>query len=58
MRHEIALELMAVHGLNSPIIFFRESDIIGLSRMSFLISNVTPYSLMLRAHVFKDAEAK
>lgn len=56
--HEIALELMAVHGLDSPIIFFRESDIVGLSRMAFLISNVTSYSLMLRAHVFKDAEAK
>jgi tryptophanyl-tRNA synthetase len=26
--------------------------------MSLILSNVTPYSLMLRAHAFKDAEAK
>ncbi len=56
--HEIALELMAIHGIDSPIIFFRESDIVGLPKLSIILQNITPYSLMLRAHAFKDAEQK
>ncbi|MBP6981493.1 tryptophan--tRNA ligase [Candidatus Gracilibacteria bacterium] len=55
---ELAVELLAIHGSNPDIIIFRESDIIHLPKMSFILQNVTPYSLMLRAHAFKDAEAK
>lgn len=56
--HEVAIELMAIYGIDSGITFFRESDIVHLPKMSTILQNVTPYSLMLRAHAFKDAEAK
>ena len=49
---------LAVYGLDSRITFFRQSDIRQIPKLNWVICNVTPYSLMLRAHSFKDAEAK
>jgi tryptophanyl-tRNA synthetase len=55
---EIAIEYFSIFGLDTPINIFIESDIVNLPKMSLILSNATPYSLMLRAHAFKDAEAK
>lgn len=55
---EIAIEYFSIFGIDTPINIFIESDIVNLPKMSLILSNVTPYSLMLRAHAFKDAETK
>ena len=53
-----AMTLLSVYGLDSPIRVFRQSDIRELPKLNWILNNVTPYSLMLRAHSFKDSEAK
>ena len=55
---EIALEYFAIFGIDTPIRIFRQSDIVDITKLMWIIANVTPYSLMLRAHSFKDNEAK
>ena len=49
---------LAVLGLDTPVTIFRQSDVTHLPKLNWILNNVTPYSLMLRAHSFKDAEAK
>lgn len=55
---ELAIEYLSIYGLDSPITIFRQSDIRDITKLMWIIANVTPYSLMLRAHSFKDSEAK
>lgn len=55
---EVAIEYLAIFGINTPITIFRQSDIRSIERLMWILANVTPYSLMLRAHSFKDAESK
>ena len=55
---ELAIEYLAVYGLDTPITIFRQSDIALIPKLNWILANVTPYSLMLRAHSFKDVEAK
>lgn len=55
---ELAVEYFSIFGINTPITIFRQSDIVNITKLMWILSNVTPYSLMLRAHSFKDAEAK
>lgn len=55
---DIAAEYLAILGLDTSIRIFRQSDIVNITKLMWILSNVTPYSLMLRAHSFKDAEAK
>ena len=55
---ELAIEYLSIYGVDTPITIFRQSDIADITRLMWIIANVTPYSLMLRAHSFKDAEAK
>jgi tryptophanyl-tRNA synthetase len=40
------------------VTIFRQSDIVGIPKLAWILSCFTPYSLMLRAHTFKDAENK
>lgn len=49
---------LAVLGRDTEVTIFRQSDIVGLTKLSWFLSCFTPYSLMLRAHTFKDAENK
>jgi tryptophanyl-tRNA synthetase len=56
--HELAIEYMSIYGLDTPITIFRQSDIRDVTKLMWILTNVTPYSLMLRAHSFKDAENK
>jgi tryptophanyl-tRNA synthetase len=55
---EIAIEYFAIYGIDTPFTIFRQSDIRGITELMWILTNVTPYSLMLRAHSFKDSEAK
>lgn len=55
---ELAVEYFAIFGIDSEITIFRQSDIVQITKLMWILSNVTPCSLMLRAHSFKDAEAK
>lgn len=55
---EVAVEYLAIYGVDAPITFFRQSDIQNITKLMWILCNVTPYSLMLRAHSFKDSEAK
>ncbi|MDD2745383.1 MAG: tryptophan--tRNA ligase [Candidatus Gracilibacteria bacterium] len=55
---EVAIEYLAIYGVDTPITIFRQSDIHAITKLMWILTNVTPYSLMLRAHSFKDAEAK
>lgn len=55
---ELAVEYFAIFGIDTEITIFRQSDIVQITKLMWILANVTPYSLMLRAHSFKDAEAK
>lgn len=56
--HELALTYLAIHGSDTDIAIFRQSDIALIPKLNWVLASVTPYSLMLRAHSFKDSEAK
>ena len=55
---ELAVEYFSIFGIDSDVKIFRQSDIHDIPKLMWIIANVTPYSLMLRAHSFKDADAK
>ncbi|MFZ4462063.1 MAG: tryptophan--tRNA ligase [Patescibacteria group bacterium] len=55
---ELALTYLAVHGPETDITIFKQSDIRVIPKLNWILANATPLSLMLRAHSFKDAEAK
>lgn len=55
---ELAIEYFSIFGLDTETIIFRQSDIKNITKLMWILANITPYSLMLRAHSFKDAEAK
>lgn len=52
------ISYLAVLGRDTEVTIFRQSDIVGLTKLSWMLECFTPYSLMLRAHTFKDAENK
>lgn len=43
---------------DTEVIVFEQSKVKRINDITWILSSVTPYSLMLRAHVFKDAQAK
>ncbi|PID84526.1 tryptophan--tRNA ligase [Candidatus Gracilibacteria bacterium] len=55
---EVAMEYFAIFGIDTPITIFRQSDIVNITKLMWILMNVTAYSLMLRAHSFKDAQNK
>lgn len=56
--HELAIEYLSIFGLDTDLTIFRQSDIHDITKLMWVLSNVTPYALMLRAHSFKDALQK
>ena len=61
LRHqtlEIATEYFAIYGIDTPYTIFRQSDIRDITKLMWILTNVTPYTLMRRAHSFKDSEQK
>ncbi len=55
---ELTLTYFSIFGIDTPVHIFRQSDIVLIPKLNWILNNVTPYSLMLRAHSFKDSEAK
>jgi len=51
-------EFFALLPKNSDIITFEQSKITHINNITWILSSVTPYSLMLRAHSFKDNQNK
>lgn len=51
---ELAIEYLSIYGVDTPITIFRQSDIADITKLMWILTNVTPYSLMLRAHSYKD----
>ena len=56
--HEMILTYFAIFGIDTPVHIFRQSDIPLIPKLNWILNNVTPYSLMLRAHSFKDFSQK
>ena len=55
---ELAVEYFAIFGIDTPIHIFRQSDIHDITKLMWVLSNVTPYSLMNRAHSFKEIQQR
>lgn len=51
--HEIALTYFSIFGIDTSAHIFRQSDIPLIPKLNWILNNVTPYSLMLRAHSYK-----
>jgi len=49
---------LAVLGRDTEVTIFRQSDIVGLTKLEWILNCFTPYALMLRAHTFKDYKQK
>lgn len=57
-KHRLAAELLALMPEGEPFYIFEQSKIEHINDMTWLLSSVTPYSLMLKAHSFKDSQNK
>jgi tryptophanyl-tRNA synthetase len=42
----------------SNIVVFEQSEVSRINDITWILSSVTPYSMMLRAHSFKDSKNK
>ena len=51
-------EYFALLPVDSEIVVFEQSKIKHINDITWILSSVTPYSLMLRAHSFKDSQNK
>lgn len=54
----LALTYYSIFWLDTKVKIFKQSDIVNIPKLNWVLNNVTPYSLMLRAHSFKDSQAK
>ncbi len=57
-KHRLAAEILALMPEDTPFIVFEQSKMDHINDITWLLSSVTPYSLMLRAHSFKDSQNK
>ncbi|MCH8518968.1 tryptophan--tRNA ligase [Candidatus Gracilibacteria bacterium] len=57
-KHRLAAELFALMPHDIPFYVFEQSKIKHINNMTWILSSITPYSLMLRAHSFKDSQNK
>ncbi|NDK10007.1 tryptophan--tRNA ligase [Candidatus Gracilibacteria bacterium] len=57
-KKRLACELFALMPDDAPFTVFEQSEMQYINDISWIISSVTPYSLMLRAHSFKDSQTK
>lgn len=55
---EMILEYMAMMWDLENVTIYEQSKIRRINDITWILSSVTPYSLMLRAHSFKDSQAK
>jgi tryptophanyl-tRNA synthetase len=57
-KHRLAAELFALMPEDAPFMVFEQSKMSHINDITWILSSVTPYSLMLRAHSFKDSQSK
>ena len=57
-KHRLAAELLSLMPEDAPFMIFEQSAMSHINDISWILSSVTPYSLMLRAHSFKDSQTK
>ena len=57
-KKRLLCEMFALLPKDSEIVVFEQSKVTQINNITWILSSVTPYSLMLRAHSFKDAKAK
>ena len=57
-KHRLAAELFALMPDDAPFTVFEQSKMSHINDITWVLSSVTPYSLMLRAHSFKDSQSK
>lgn len=57
-KQRLLAEYFALLPEDSPVTVFEQSKIKRINDITWILSSVTPYSLMLRAHSFKDSQNK
>lgn len=57
-KHRLAAELLALMPEETPFMIFEQSKMEHINNITWILSSVTSYSLMLRAHSFKDSQNK
>lgn len=57
-KHRLAAELLALMPDDNSFTIFEQSKMDHINDITWVLSSVTPYSLMLRAHSFKDSQSK
>lgn len=57
-KHRLLAEYFSLLPEDSNAVVFEQSKVRRINDISWILSSVTPYSLMLRAHSFKDAQNK
>lgn len=57
-KQRLLAEYFALLPENSNITVFEQSKVTRINDISWILSSVTPYALMLRAHSFKDSQNK
>jgi tryptophanyl-tRNA synthetase len=57
-KHRLAAELLALMPDDAPFMVFEQSKMSHINDITWILSSVTPYSLMIRAHSFKDSQNK
>ena len=57
-KHRLAAELLALMPDDAPFTIFEQSKMDHINDITWILSSVTSYSLMLRAHSFKDSQNK
>ena len=57
-KKRLLCEIFALLPKDSDITVFEQSKIQDINNITWILSSVTPYSMMLRAHSFKDSQAK
>lgn len=57
-KHRLAAELFALMPDDAPFTIFEQSKMDHINDFTWILSSVTSYSLMLKAHSFKDSQNK
>jgi len=57
-KNRLLKEFFALLPENSDVVVFEQSKVRRINDITWILSSVTPYSMMLRAHSFKDSQNK
>lgn len=57
-KQNVLMEYLSLIWDNDDIIIFEQSKVTCINDIARVLSSVTPYSLMLRSHSFKDSQSK